>query len=190
MHSNSSPHTWVNKTCSDKNDAIELVSYDGQWSILAEAEINRLRGILPKEHVIDMQHVGSTAIPGMLAKPIIDIQIAVDSLSAIKENVIENLKVGDYVYWADNPDKERMFFVKGMPPFGEKRTHHLHIVEPQSKHWLSKLLFRDYLIAHPISAKEYQQLKINLAEQYKNDREKYTSEKTDFINKILEKAQK
>lgn len=177
-----------NKARSDKNDPIELAPYDKQWSILAKVEIKRLRTILSAEHIIDIQHVGSTAIPGLLAKPIIDIQIAVDSLAEIKETAVENLKSEGYVYWADNPDKERMFFVKGMPPFGEKRTHHLHIVELKSKHWIDKLLFRDYLIAHPEIARAYGKLKINLAGKHKNDREKYTDEKAAFINTVLEKT--
>ncbi len=168
-----------------KNDAIELTPYDIQWPIMAALEIKKLHNILPKNHIIDIQHVGSTAIPGMTAKPIIDIQIAVDSLSSIKQIAIDTLKKQDYIYWNENPDQERMFFVKGMPPFGEKRTHHIHIVEPNSKHWKGKILFRDYLISHPIAAREYAQLKQQLADQHRHDREQYTHAKTAFINSIL-----
>ncbi len=171
-----------------KNDSIELVAYDNQWPYLAELEIQTLCNVLPKKHIIDIQHVGSTAIPGMLAKPIIDIQIAVDSLYAIKNIAIETLKTLGYEYWYDNPDTERMFFVKGMPPFGEKRTHHVHIVEPSSKHWKEKILFRDYLISHPQIMREYEKLKRSLATQHTYDREQYTDAKTKFINDILCKA--
>lgn len=108
--------------------------YDNQWPVMAELEIKKLRDILPKNNVIDIQHVGSTAIPGMLAKPIIDIQIAVESLEAIKSIAIDELKKSGYEYWYENPDPERMFFVKGRPPFGEKRTHHIHWVSPRSLH--------------------------------------------------------
>lgn len=156
--------------------------------MLAELEIKKLREILPAAHIIDIQHVGSTAIPGMLAKSIIDIQIAVDSLIAIKQVAIDRLQTQEYVYWDENPDTERMFFAKGMPPFGEKRTHHVHIVEPASQHWQGKILFRDYLITHPDIAHEYEQLKIELAQQYTYDREQYTQAKTAFINAILSKA--
>ncbi|MCD6044937.1 MAG: grpB [Gammaproteobacteria bacterium] len=117
------------------NDGIELVPYDPQWPQRAKAEIKRLRAAFPPNIIVDIQHVGSTAIPGTLAKPIIDIQIAVESLPAIKQMAIDPLKALGYQYWAENPDPERLFFVKGMPPFGEKRTHHVHIVEPSSKHW-------------------------------------------------------
>src|SRR5579862_9138067 len=131
------------------NDSIELVPYDNQWPKMAAQEIKKLQEILPANHIIDIQHVGSTAIPGMLAKPIIDIQIAVDSLHSIKKIAIDALKTLGYEYWYENPDPERMFFVKGMPPFGEKRTHHIHIVELGSKHWKNKILFRDYLNNNP-----------------------------------------
>jgi len=171
-----------------KNDSVQLVPYNRQWALLAELEIKKLREILPTAHVIDIQHVGSTAIPGMLAKPIIDIQVAVDSLTAIKQIAVDRLQTQQYVYWNENPDLERMFFVKGMPPFGEKRTHHVHMVELASQHWQSKILFRDYLIAHPDMAHEYEQLKIKLAQQYTYDREQYTQAKTEFINAILHKV--
>lgn len=173
-----------------KNDAIELTPYDDQWPILAKLEITTLQNSLPENHIIDIQHVGSTAIPGMIAKPIIDIQIAVDSISAIKQTAIETLKTLGYEYWSDNPDLERLFFVKGMPPFGEKRTHHVHIVEPSSKHWKEKILFRDYLISDPAVADEYKKLKKKLAEQHQYDRERYTDSKTKFVNDVLQKVRK
>ena len=132
-----------------KNDAIELSDYSKEWPSIAELEIKKLYGTLPKQHIIDIQHVGSTAIPGMSAKPVIDIQIAVDSLNAIKPIAIKVLKELGYEYWDKNPDQERLFFAKGMPPFGEKRTHHVHIVEPSSRHWREKILFRDYLRDNP-----------------------------------------
>jgi len=171
-----------------KADSIELVSYDTQWPKMAELEIKKLREILPSNHIIDIQHVGSTAIPGMLSKPIIDIQIAVDSLPAIKQTAIDILKTLEYVYWDEDPDPEKMFFVKGMPPFGEKRTHHVHIIEPKSKRWQNRIIFRDYLIAHSDIAREYEQLKIKLAQEYTHDREQYTEAKTKFIDDVLCKA--
>ncbi len=79
-------------------------------------------------------------------------------------------------------------FVKGMPPFGEKRTHHVHIVETTSRHWPEKILFRDYLIAHPETMREYEALKIKLADEHKNNREQYTESKAEFITAVLKKA--
>ncbi len=173
-----------------KKDHVDIVAYDPEWLTKANIEISKLREILPVSKIIDIQHVGSTAIPGMAAKPIVDIQIAVHSLEEMKVIAIPALQKLGYEYWYENPDPERMFFVKGMPPFGEKRTHHVHIVEPSSKHWREKIDFRDYLIAHPEIAKEYQDLKIKLAKQYTYDREKYTNAKGEFVNRILKLAKK
>ncbi|MBY0545527.1 MAG: GNAT family N-acetyltransferase [Gammaproteobacteria bacterium] len=171
-----------------KNDMIELVPYNPTWPEMAESEIRMLSELLPKGHVLDIQHVGSTAILNMQAKPIIDIQVAVDSLELIKPIAIEHLEKQGYVYWHDNPDLERMFFVKGMLPFGEKRTHHVHIVESTSRHWDGKLRFRDYLRSHSAVANDYCALKIALAKQYPHDREAYTTAKTEFINEVLKKT--
>lgn len=140
-------------------DAIELSTYNEEWPQMAKLEIRKLLEILPKQHVIDIQHVGSTAIPGMSAKPVIDIQIAVDSLNTIKSIAIKALKELGYEYWDKNPDPERLF------------THHIHIVEPSSRHWQEKILFRDYLRAHPEARLEYEVLKNDLARQFTYDRE-------------------
>lgn len=164
-----------------KDDKIELVPYNSNWPKMAQDEINKLREILPKEHILDIQHVGSTAIANIQSKPIIDIQIAVDSLQVMKPIVINALKKLDYIYWSENPDIERMFFVKGMPPFGLKRTHHVHVSEMTCKHWLQKIRFRDYLLAYPEVAQAYEALKIELAKKYTYNREKYTQEKSAFI---------
>ncbi|MDQ8039107.1 MAG: GNAT family N-acetyltransferase [Rickettsiella sp.] len=171
-----------------KTDSIKLVPYRSQWPKMAELEIKTLQEILPKKHLLDIQHVGSTAIPGIIAKPIIDILIAVDSLAAVKQITIEKLAVLGYQYWQDNPDTEKMFFVKGMPPFAEQRTHHVHIVEPGSKHWQEKMLFRDYLLTHSRSVTDYENLKKELAQKHRHDREQYTAAKAQFVNEILYKA--
>jgi GrpB-like predicted nucleotidyltransferase (UPF0157 family) len=83
-----------------------------------------------------------------------------------------------------------MFFVKGMPPYGEKRTHHVHIFEHHSDHWRNKLIFRDYLRVHADLAQEYEQLKLKLAHDHVYDREKYTDEKLSFVNRVLQLAKK
>jgi GrpB-like predicted nucleotidyltransferase (UPF0157 family)/RimJ/RimL family protein N-acetyltransferase len=171
-----------------KSDGIEVVPYHNNWPEMAKLEIKKLRELIPQKHLIDIQHVGSTAIPGLLAKPIIDLQIIVDSFSNIKTIAIEALENIGYVYWSENPDPEKLFFVKGMPPFGEKRTHHVHISEPQSIRAQQRIIFRDYLIAHPEAAKNYAQLKIKLAQLYTYDREQYTEAKTQFITNILKRA--
>ncbi len=168
-----------------KKDGIEVVPYNSQWPQLALAEINLLTEILPKQHILDIQHVGSTSIPGINAKPIIDIQIGVDSLMAIRQTAIDILKHHDYVYWEENTVPDRMFFVKGVPPFGEKRTHHLYIVEIGSNYWYEKILFRDYLRTHSQTARQYENLKHELAQRHTYNRDQYRNEKTSFVSEIL-----
>jgi len=171
-----------------QKDLVDLVPYNPEWPEAAQAEINTIVSVFPDNTLVDIQHVGSTAIPGLSAKPILDIQLAVSSLPIMKLIAVPILKKLGYEYWENNPDSTRMFFVKGMPPYGEQRTHHIHIVEQNSDHWCNKLLFRDYLRLHPELAKQYEALKINLAQKYKYDREKYTDEKLDFVNSILQLA--
>lgn len=155
---------------------------------MAQDEMVHLKNILPAEHILDIQHVGSTAIPGMVAKPIIDIQVAVDSLETAKQFVINILEANDYVYWYDNPDPEHMFFVKGMPPYGKQRTHHVHMYETSCRQWADKMFFRDYLIEHPEVAQEYAALKEKLAAEYTHQREGYTDAKKEFIERILKRV--
>lgn len=171
-----------------KKDNIDVVSYDEAWPGMAQDEINKLKSVIPARNILDIQHVGSTAIPGLSSKPIIDIQIAVTSLDDMKLYGVPLLQKIGYEYWDANPDPNRMFFVKGMPPYGEKRTHHVHIVELDSDHWKNKLVFRDYLRNHSDVAKEYEQLKFLLAKEHGYDREKYTEAKSEFINRILQLA--
>ncbi len=103
-------------------DEVEIVDYDPRWPRLFDEEAERLRAVLDPSLIVGLEHFGSTAIPGLSAKPIIDILIAVRSLAAAQASFVDALRRLDYVYWADNPKKDRLFFVKGMPPFGSKRT--------------------------------------------------------------------
>lgn len=171
-----------------KKDQVNIVPYDSQWPKLAQVEIDKIKSVFPLDTIIDIQHVGSTAITGLSAKPILDIQIAVQSLEMMTLIAVPLLQKLGYEYWSEDPNPNRMFFVKGMPPFGEKRTHHIHIFEYNSEHWKNKLIFRDYLRIHKTLAKEYEQLKIKLAQEYLYDREEYTNKKLDFVNRVLQLA--
>ncbi len=103
-----------------------------------------------------------------------------------KQIAISPLKLLGYSYWQNNPDPQRMFFVKGLPP-NSPRTHHIHMVEPDSVLW-ERLLFRDYLRQHPDEAAKYSQLKHHLAQRFKGDREAYTQGKTEYIKSVMKKA--
>lgn len=106
------------------DDRVDLVSYDPRWPSLFEAEAGRIRAALSGMLDFALEHFGSTAIPGLPAKPIIDIMVIADAPSSWA-GLVEPIQNIGYVFWADNPRRDRMFFVKGMPPFGERRTHHV-----------------------------------------------------------------
>ncbi len=171
-----------------EKDHIDIVPFNPAWSELAKTEIKKIKSLFPDGVIVDIQHIGSTAIPELSAKPIIDIQIAVHSLPVAKIIMVPLLQKLSYEYWADNPDKTRMFFAKGMPPYGKKRTYHIHIVEFDSHLWRDKIVFRNYLRKHPKKAKKYEILKNELAQKHKYEREKYTDEKAAFIKNILKIA--
>jgi GrpB-like predicted nucleotidyltransferase (UPF0157 family) len=170
-------------------DEVEIVDYDPRWPLLFDEEAKRLRAVLDPSLIVGLEHFGSTAIPGLSAKPIIDILIAVRSLAAAQATFVEALRKLDYVYWADNPKKDRMFFVKGMPPFGSKRSHHVHVTEPPGEMW-QRLAFRDYLRAHPEEAGTYERLKKRLAAEHQRDREVYTDAKSAYVASVMRKATK
>ncbi|HEV8390166.1 MAG TPA: GrpB family protein [Dongiaceae bacterium] len=168
-------------------DEIELVEYDPRWPDLFAEEAVRLRATLDPGLIVGLEHFGSTAISGMAAKPIIDILIAVRSLAEARAIFVEPLEELGYAFWSDNPKTDRLFFVKGMPPYGERRTHHVHVVEPTAEPWL-RLGFRDYLRAHPDEARRYADLKRSLAAAHRTDREAYTDAKAAFVAEIMAKA--
>ena len=168
-------------------DEVEIVDYDPRWPLLFDEEAKRLRAVLDPSVIVGLEHFGSTAIPGLSAKPIIDILIAVRSLAAAKATFVEALRKLDYVYWADNPETDRMFFVKGMPPFGSKRSHHVHVTELHGEMW-QRLAFRDYLRAHPDEAEAYERLKRRLAAEHQTDRQAYTDAKSAYVDSAMQKA--
>ena len=170
-------------------DEIEIVDYDPRWPLLFDQEAKRLRAALDPSLIVGLEHFGSTAVPDLSAKPIIDILIAVRSLAEVQASFVESLKNLDYVYWADNPSKDRMFFVKGMPPFGSRRSHHVHVTEPDGEMW-RRLAFRDYLRAHPEEARTYERLKRRLAAEHPTDRETYTDAKSAYVETVMQKAMK
>jgi GrpB-like predicted nucleotidyltransferase (UPF0157 family) len=168
-------------------DEIDIVDYDPRWPLLFDEEARRLRAVLDPSLIVGLEHFGSTAIPGLSAKPIIDILIAVRSLAAAQAPFVEALRKLDYVYWADNPKQDRLFFVKGMPPFGSKRSHHVHVTELHGEMW-QRLAFRDYLRAHPEEAGAYARLKRRLAAEHLTDREAYTDAKSAYVEGVMRKA--
>ena len=136
--------------------------------------------------IIAIEHVSSTAVPGLGAKPVIDITAAVRRL-AVAEQCVEALQGIGYGYVPAYEDviPERRYFHKG--PY-QSRTHHLHMVELTSEFWERHLLFRDFLRANPDVAQEYEALKRQLAEQFGTDRVGYSEAKTPFIRAVEERV--
>ncbi|MFM2302741.1 MAG: hypothetical protein RLZZ135_144 [Cyanobacteriota bacterium] len=167
-------------------DEITIVKYNPNWIELFNRESASIRSALDRDLIIRIEHFGSTAVPGLAAKPIVDLLIGVRSLTKAKQIAISPLEQLGYAYWLENPDSQRMFFVKGLPP-NSPRTHHLHMVEPDSVLW-ERLIFRDYLCQHPDEAANYARLKYDLAQCYASDRELYTAGKTDYIESVMQKA--
>lgn len=165
-------------------DDVEIVRYDTEWALLFATEAERLRGVLDLEQVLGIEHFGSTAVPGLAAKPIIDILVAVRSLARAKATMIEPVLSLGYVYWAENRKTDRMFFVKGLPPYGERRTHHVHMTEPDGEMWQRRLAFRDHLRANADEASRYEALKRDLAARFPKDRERYTEAKTEYVEDL------
>jgi GrpB-like predicted nucleotidyltransferase (UPF0157 family) len=152
-----------------------------------EAEAQRVRDALGGT-VRRIEHIGSTAVPGLDAKPIIDIQIGVESVDAARRDGVPSLEALGYGYWADKSHREHLVLVRGLPPNGP-RTHHVHIVSVESADW-ECVLFRDYLRAHPDEAAHYGALKRDLAVRFREDREAYTAAKGDYIRRITALARK
>ncbi len=169
------------------DDFIIIESYNSDWPVLAKQEVARLKGLLPFPWIEKIEHIGSTAIPDIPAKPVLDLAIGVTDLELAKA-IIPILEKQSYVFWAENPDKTKLFLVKGMPPFGEKRTHHIHVMKTCHHDWVVRPLFRDHLIAHPEIKQAYADLKQELALKFREDREAYTEAKTQFIRSVNQKA--
>jgi GrpB-like predicted nucleotidyltransferase (UPF0157 family) len=160
---------------------VKLEPHSEQWhQLFAEEKARLFQNV--GDYVISIEHVGSTAICGISAKPIIDIAVAVKKISD-GEKCVKPLKEIGYEYRGEHGIAGRFYFVRGEP-----RTHHLHMVLEDSDFWRSHLFFRDYLRDNPSAAKEYEDLKLELAREYVNDRDAYLRGKSDFIENILNAA--
>jgi GrpB-like predicted nucleotidyltransferase (UPF0157 family) len=163
-------------------DRVALVDSDRSWRKQYEEEAAALLSVIGSVSGLRLEHFGSTAIPNLRAKPIIDI-LLVHPTPELWPKLIDPLTSLGYVYWAENPRKDRMFFVKGMPPFGSCRTHHVHVRMPADAE--AELSFRDLLREDPALARQYDILKEHLAERFPTDREAYTNGKTAFVAEVL-----
>lgn len=133
-----------------------------------------------------VNHIGSTAVPGLLAKPTIDVLLEIKEDSDISQ-IIKGMEESGYIYsYQSNKPAPHMMFMKGYTPNGfEDKVYHVHVRYPGD--W-DELYFRDYLISHSQKAEEYGLLKLRLKEEFEHDRDAYTRAKSDFIRMITRKA--
>jgi|SRR5687767_1262766 len=170
-----------NKTAQDDENApVEVVAYDPAWPSKFEEERAVLEGLLAHWLVADIEHVGSTAVLGLAAKPVIDIMVPVESLEASRGSIEAAGRAG-YIYWPYKADVMHWF----CKPSAAHRTHHLHIVPFESPLWFDRLRFRDALRSDSGLAERYAELKLQLAKRYRHDREAYTEGNTDFAAAVL-----
>lgn len=165
------------------NDPILIVHYDPHWPQEFDGEKTRIQTAIGPQ-IIALEHIGSTAVVGLAAKPVIDLMAAVKTLRDVQSCIQPMIELGyEYISEFETVMPERRYFRKGMP-----RTHQVHLVELQSEFWTRHILFRDYLRSHPETARAYGQLKRDLAIKFREDRNAYTDAKTEFIQMVEAKA--
>lgn len=162
---------------------IIIAEYDPAWPVLAAGEIARIRSALGNR-LLAIEHVGSTSVPGLAAKPLLDLMAGVPTLDD-GFACIPLLEPLGYVYRPGDTIPDRVYFNKGPE---DARSHHLYLVEMNGEYWVRHMVFRDALRADPALAADYAALKHRLAAQYGTDRLGYTEAKTDFITAVEAKA--
>lgn len=173
------------------SEKIEIAEYDPRWPELYKRERQHLLELFPRDLIVRVEHVGSTAVPGLGAKPVVDILVGVHNLLTVREQVAPRLEAQGYDYfWApthgDDGPPFYAFFIKR--DAAGVRTHHIHVVAMDfGEHW-DWVVFRDYLRAHAGVAARYEELKRHLAAAYPCDRVRYTEAKSDFIRSVLASA--
>jgi GrpB-like predicted nucleotidyltransferase (UPF0157 family) len=162
---------------------IVIRDYDPRWPQLYAVEEQRLWAVL-SPIAVQIERIGSTAVPGLAAKPIIDISVAVRDLVDVTDCVPALGDVG-YVEFPINPVFQRRLFCKG--PYNEG-SHHVHFTAHGSAVWAEPILFRDYLRAHPAAAAWYQQVKCDSATRHQSDLNGYHDEKAECVAVLMEQA--
>ena len=163
---------------------MQIAEYDPAWPGLFERERGLIAGALG-DLAAAIEHVGSTAVPGLGGKPVIDMMVAVRDVFDEGQRCVAPLEGLGYEYRGEAGIPERLYFRKIS---GGKRSHQIHMVEHKSDFWERHILFRDYLRRHPDEAEAYYDLKVRLAMEFRMDREGYTEAKTRFIEAALARA--
>ena len=162
---------------------VKLLPHDEHWHrLFAEEEARIFEAI--GDFVLAIEHIGSTSICGIAAKPVLDIAVSINDRTS-GEKCVAPLEELGYTYRGENGIAGRFYFVKGAP---QARTHHLHMLLADSAELKNHLAFRDHLRQNPEEAARYDRLKKHLAERFPRDRDAYLDGKTEFIERILKTA--
>jgi GrpB-like predicted nucleotidyltransferase (UPF0157 family) len=170
-----------------REEAVEVVDYDPSWPRRFEEEAARLRALLPESLIGRIEHFGSTAVPGLAAKPIVDMIVEVPDLELAHREIAPVLsRLGYEYFWRPtspgDPTIDYAWFIRRDPQ--GRRSHHIHLLPPHSPYW-DRLRFRDHLRAHPEDAAAYADLKRRAANEHAGDRAAYAAAKGRFIRKVL-----
>lgn len=166
-----------------KYNIVELKPHNSKWKTLFKQEKDKIMSLSIHEYIVEVEHIGSTAVAGLTAKPIIDIMLGVKNYSDSKRCIGDLENIG-YRNFGECGRPGRLFFIKSE---SLKSTHHLHLVEYNSIYWENNIFFRDYLRNNKKIADEYAALKKDLAKKYRNDRDAYRFYKSSFVENILKK---
>lgn len=164
---------------SGPSDLVELVDHDPTWAELYEQEAATLRPVFD-DRLVGMEHIGSTSVPGLRAKPIVDVLVGLRELELTDDQIAAMGELG-YSFLGEHGLPGRLFFRK------EPRTHHVHVVEHGGEHWERQLTFRDALRADEEERKRYDAFKRSLVAEG-HPREVYTELKTPFIREVEARA--
>ncbi len=169
-------------------EQVHIVAYDTGWPARFGEERDRIERVIGR-WLVGIEHVGSTAVPGLDAKPVIDVMPGLSSMLDA-DLCVEPLVSLGYSYWEEGAEPHHRLFAKFVDDGWTARTHNLHLVEAGGWYWRERLLFRDYLRDHAETAREYARLKHELARRHMDDREAYTAAKKRFVTSVVEKARK
>jgi len=166
-----------------EDQSIELTAYDPAWQERFVEQQTRLTAILKPWLAGEVEHIGSTSVPGLRSKPIVDLLAPVHSLEAA-HSAISILESDGWLFWAADPNQHyRLWFLR---PNLAARTHHLQIIQQGDPNILALIAFRDALRRDPKAREAYSSLKEDLANKHRNDRDAYSNAKTEFVRTILQ----
>jgi GrpB-like predicted nucleotidyltransferase (UPF0157 family) len=161
---------------------VQVVDHDPAWLVRFAEEAARVSTVMARWLAEPVEHIGSTSVPGLTAKPVVDMLATIESLKDAPA-IVDALETAGWLFWPDDPGRDyRLWFLRPRP---DARTHHLQVLQKGDAHAVALLAFRDALRADERWRTAYAQLKRQLAEQHPSSRNAYTNAKSDFVAGVL-----